>query len=254
MGNNIKALKQAQEEQDDLTKEMLNTMSNMLVQRVAATSAKLKEAAKADESLPIIAIVDKTEKYTLGIKETPNEEVTDGLKNMLSGNFWSGLGQLICGGIKVLLGDTSAGQSESTAYHIVYANNSLLRIDYMMYKYTFSSTGVMSKYENAFCFLLQIGVLDMTKVNPQILLFELTKTIGNENLEAAGRELAQVAVFAKNLYGTIADLDESVEIFKRKEMQLTAQPTQKPKPDKNDQEDEQDFYDDKMAMLTLSSS
>ena len=189
---------------------MLNTLNNMMVNKIVAASAKLKETATADESLPIIAVVDKKEKYTLGLTETPNEEVTEGLKGVLSGNFWYGLGQLICGGIKVFLGDRREGQSETTAaYHIVYANNTLLRIDYMMYKYTFSSTGIMSKYENAFCFLLQIGVLDMTKVNSQVLLFELTKTIGNENLEAIAHELCQIALFANIVCNTSDDLSES---------------------------------------------
>lgn len=217
MGNTIKSLKRAQEEEDERTKETLTHLSNFMIQKCASSSAQLKELARNDQDLPIVAIVDKTEKYTLGIKETPNEEITDGIKDMFSGNFFSGLGKLICGTIQVFLGDRSAGQSETKAFHVLYANNSLLRIDYMVYKYTFSSQGVLSKYENAVCFLFQVGVLDLQKVNPQVLLFELTKTIGGDpqKIKDAAEELKSVAIFAKTLYSTIQDLNEAAKQYEK---------------------------------------
>lgn len=211
MGNSIEAKKQEQEENDAKAKEMLNTMNNLMTQKCAATSAQFKDAAVADPTLPIVAVVDKTEKYMLNVKSVANDDVTSGLGEVLSGQFITGLGDMISGSIQVFLGDTSEGQSEETDFHIVYANNSLLRVDYLMYKYNFSSQGILSKYENAFCYVMQIGVLDLEKVNPQILLYEMTKTIGQDNLKEAAADLDQLAQFAKELYSTIRDLNDAAK-------------------------------------------
>lgn len=234
MGNSAKKLKRDQEEEDEHVKEILNTMANFLEQKCASASAEMKEAARVDQDLPILAIVDKTERYTLALKETPNEEVTGGIKKMFSGSFFSGLGDLICGAIKVFLGDRSVGKSEKRAFHIVYANNALLRVDYMMYNYTFDSNGIMSKHENAFCFLLQVGVLDMQKVNSQILLYELTKTIGDhKKMVAAARELHDVALFAKMLYRTIHSLNKA-----------SKEQEQEPKQDDQQKDKEEDPFEE----------
>ena len=211
MGNSIEAKKQEQEENDAKAKEMLNTMNNLMTQKCAATSAQFKDAAVADPTLPIVAVVDKTEKYMLKVKSVTNDDVTSGLGEVLSGQFMKGLGDMICGSIQIFLGDTSEGQSEETDFHVVYANNSLLRVDYLMYKYNFSSQGILSKYENAFCYVMQIGILDLEKVNPQILLYEMTKTIGQDNLKEAAADLDQLAQFAKELYSTIRDLNDAAK-------------------------------------------
>lgn len=107
-------------------------MNNLMTQKSAATSAQFKDAAVADPTLPIIAVVDKTEKYMLQVKSVANEDVTSGLGEVLSGQFMKGLGDMIFGAMQVFLGDTIEGQSEETDFHIVYANNSLLRVDYLM--------------------------------------------------------------------------------------------------------------------------
>lgn len=208
MGNTITdAKKQEQKENDAEIKEMLNTMNNMMSQKCAAISAQFKDAAVADPTLPIVAVVDKTEKYMLQIKQVANEDVTNGLNEVLSGSFMQGLKDSITGAMNVFLGDESEGESQETDFHVVYANNSLLRVDYLMYKYNFSSKGILHKFENAFCYVMQIGVLDLEKVNSQVLLYEMTKSIGNGDLDNAARELDHLAQFGKKLYATIRDLN-----------------------------------------------
>jgi len=53
---------------------------------------------------------------------------------------------------------------------------------------------------------MQVGVLDLEKVKPQILLYELTRAIGEENLPSAAKHLQGLAVFAKELHSTIHQL------------------------------------------------
>ena len=48
-------------------------------------------------------------------------------------------------------------------------------------------------------------------MNPQILLYELTRAVGRENLEAATKELEQVATLAEGLYKVIDQLDQAAK-------------------------------------------
>lgn len=231
MGNSVEAKKEEQEQDDAKAKEMLNTMNNLMTQKCAAISAQFKDAAVADPTLPIVAVVDKTEKYMLQVKSVANENISNGLKEVLSGQFMKGLEDTITGAMQVFVTDESEGESQETDFHVVYANNSLLRVDYLMYKYNFSSKGILSKYENAFCYVMQVGVLDLEKVNPQILLYEMTKTIGQRDLEDAAKNLDQLAKFGKELYSTIRDLNNAGKPDNEEKQQPKQQENPEPQED-----------------------
>lgn len=205
------AKKAEQNERDAEAKELLSTLNKSMTQRCAAVSAQLKEAAVSDRTLPIVAVIDKTEKYKLDVSEAGNEEVMKGIKDLLTGKYLKGLCNIVGTAITVFLGSESEGESQETGFHVVYANNGLLRVDYMIYKYHFTSEAILKKHENAFCYIMQIGVLDLEKVNSQILLYEMTKTIGETDLRNAANELRELAAFAKELYSTIHDLNRAAK-------------------------------------------
>ncbi|KAL9955116.1 hypothetical protein ACROYT_G036402 [Oculina patagonica] len=100
--------------------------------------------------------------------------------------------------LKITSITSSVGKEKE--FHVVFASNSLLRIDCYMYKYQFRSEGMREQYKNMFCYYIQVGVLDIMKVPPQILLYELTRSSGDpNNLEKASRHLEQVAKFSHRL-------------------------------------------------------
>ena len=184
-------------------------MHKMLVNKIAAISSKMENDAIEDKSLPIVAVVDKSQKYKIKVSEAPSQEITDAIGEVLKGDFLDGLKNLISVGLSQMLGNASAGETEKVDFHIVFANNSLLRVDYMIYKYEFSSKGIIDKVKNVFCYYLQVGVLDLEKVNPQILLYELTRAIGESRLPDAAKRLQNLTVFAKDLYKVMHELDRS---------------------------------------------
>lgn len=206
MGAALDAIKAQQEANDEKAKEMLDVVHKMMIQKIAATASKMEDGAIEDKSLPIVAIVDKSEKYKIKVTEAPDKDISDGVDELLSGNFLGTIKSLLKVALDEFLGNTSVGESEKSDFHVVFANNSLLRLDYMIYKYDFSSKGLLEEQQNAFCYYMQVGVLDLEKVNSQILLYELTRAIGEENLPKASQELAGLAKFANNLYLTIHEL------------------------------------------------
>lgn len=206
MGNILDKIKEQQEANEKDTLEKLQTVHKLMVDKVAATSTKLQNEAIEDKSLPIVSVVDKSQQYKVQVSSAPDPQVTGAIGQLLSGNFLAGLTSLIKVALNEFLGNTSAGESEKVDFHVIYANNSLLRIDYMLYKYEFASSGLKRDYQNAFCYYMQVGVLDLEKVNPQILLYELTRAIGEDNLPTAAKHLQGLAIFAKELYSTIHQL------------------------------------------------
>ena len=206
MGNIADKIKEQQEKNNAETTEKLQTIHKMMVDKIGATSAKMQNEAIEDKSLPIVTVVDKSQKYKIKVTSAPDPAITGAIGELMSGNFLAGITSLITVALNEFLGNTSAGETEKVDFHVIYANNSLLRIDYMMYKYEFTSSGLKSEFQNAFCYYMQVGVLDLEKVNPQILLYELTRAIGEDNLPSAAKHLQGLAVFAKELYTTIHQL------------------------------------------------
>ena len=166
----------------------------------------MENSAVEDKSLPIVAVVDKSMKYSIKVSSATSEEVGKAIGEVLKGDFLSGVTDLITVGLNAMLGNESVGETEKQDFHVVFANNSLLRIDWMFYKYEFSSKGLIDKAQNIFCYYLQVGVLDLEKVDPQILLYELTKAVGESSLPGASRHLKELNAFAKGLYSAINEM------------------------------------------------
>lgn len=210
MGTSISsAIKEQQDKNNQEVTETMQTMNKMLVNKIAAASAKMENDAIEDKSLPIVAVVDRSEKYKIKVSNAPSADINNAIDEVLKGDFLDGLKSLITAGLNTLLGNASAGETERVDFHVVFANNSLLRIDYMMYKYNFSSKGIIDEVQNVFCYYLQVGVLDLEKVNPQILLYELTRAIGESRLPDAAKRLQNLTAFAKELYKVVNELDKS---------------------------------------------
>ena len=207
MGTSIsKKLEEQQKNNDDKAVQELQMLQELMVNKVAAATSKMREQALKDANVPIVAFVDTSEKYSVSVSNVPDEDITKSIKEMFGGNIIQGLVSLIGVALNQFLGNTQAGVSEQNDYHIVFSDNALLRIDVMFYKYEFSSKGVEDERRNGFCYYTQAAVLNLKKVDPQVLLYELSRTIGEENIPEAVKELNSMAEFAEQLYQVINQL------------------------------------------------
>lgn len=89
---------------------------------------------------------------------------------------------------------------------MVYANNSILRVDYHMYKYDFSTQGLRHNAENAFCYVVQVSVLDLKKVDSQVVLYELDRAVGEGSIQGMTKKLHEEAGFMEDLYKVLSRL------------------------------------------------
>ena len=191
---------------EDNVKETVQILQKLVSAKLAAYSTEMEARAFEDKSLPIIAVVDKTEKYMVQVKEAPSEEIQKTLDDLFKGEFLDGLHNLVTAALNELLGNAAAGEKEKRGFHVVYANNSILRVDYHMYKYDFSSKGLRDKVQNALCYVVQMAVLDLQKVDPQVVLYELDRTIGAGKIQAAAEKLQEEGKYMEELYKVINQL------------------------------------------------
>ncbi|CAH3128284.1 unnamed protein product [Pocillopora meandrina] len=212
MGTSIsKKLEEQQKNNDEKAVEELQMLQEMMVNKVAAARAEIREKALKDANVPIVAFVDTSEKYSVDVSNAPDDAITTSIKEMFGGNIIQGLVSLIGVALNQFLVNTQAGVSEQNDYHIVFSDNALLRIDVMFYKYEFSSKGVEDERRNGFCYCTQAAVLDLKKVSPEVLLYELTRTIGQENIPDAVKQLHLTAEFGEQLYQVVNELTNAAK-------------------------------------------
>ena len=183
--------------------ESLQLLQKFVSAKLEAKATKLETEAFEDKSLPIVAKVKKVETYLVKVETAPSADIKKSMEDIFQGEFLDGFQHLVTAAVNELLGNTLAGEKEFSSFQVVFANNSLLRIDFYMYKYDFSSEGLREKIQNAFCYVVQVGVLDLKKVDPQVVLYELDKSIGTGNIPDAIAKIKEEVKYMEELYNVI---------------------------------------------------
>ena len=125
----------------------------------------------------------------------------------MSGAFMKSAGKLLTFGIRALLGNYSMGEYESSCMFIAWNDNALLRCDVYCYRWDFSAEGVFAKAEGVLGVLLIQRVIDMTKTDPQVLTWAISRQAeanGEEQkadamIDQATALLKKVASFQRDL-------------------------------------------------------
>ena len=183
--------------------ESLQLLQKFVSAKLEAKATKLETEAFEDKSLPIVAKVKKVETYLVKVETAPSADIKKSMEDIFQGEFLEGFQHLVTAAVNELLGNTLAGEKEFSSFQVVFANNSLLRIDFYIYKYDFSSEGLREKIQNAFCYVVQVGVLDLKKVDPQVVLYELDKSIGSGNIPDAIAKIKEEVKYMEELYNVI---------------------------------------------------
>ena len=96
----------------------------MMVDKITAASNKMGDEAVEDKSLPVISIVDKSEKYQIKpVTSVSDKGIENAIGEVMSGDFLGGLKNLINVALNEVLGKTSAGETEKTDSRVIYPNN-----------------------------------------------------------------------------------------------------------------------------------
>ena len=129
-----KAIKEQQEQGDLESVRQLHTLEQILDAKVDADAGKITADASKVKRLPIASwsVVDSKKQYAVSVKDVPDEAIAKAVQEIVKVDFPSGLVQILSDSLNEFLGNTAAGASEKKDFHVVFSDDSLLRVDYML--------------------------------------------------------------------------------------------------------------------------
>lgn len=178
----------------------LCSLERKVCRKLGEQSTKLYINTLNDECLPIVCAVDKTQSYSLKVQSVSSEEIRKRIKERLQGDYLEELVTLLTEELNNVLRDTKTGDHENVYTHVVFANKSVLRIDLFVYHRRFRPSESLRKYHNILAYFMQVGLVDMAKARPQVLICELRRATEDDKLCEVSNKIRKRAEYIKGLY------------------------------------------------------
>ena len=185
---------------------MLRKREAEMRQKHEEKKAKLYIDALNDECLPIICAVDTFYEFLCEVKRPdvsiPEDPFGIGMimEKHLRGEYLKEFVGLLQGVVeKVLTQKTEVVEERHT--HVVYANMSVLRIDYFLYLHRFKVDDNVEM--NTLFYFVQVGVIDMARARLPVLIYELTRATDSGVLGNAGKKLEDIATSSIHLHKAV---------------------------------------------------
>ena len=183
MGQSVSELRkqathdQAQNEQKQKFVERLQILEKMIEQRLEIVKIDILNGEKNNQEIDTGTIVSlhKVVHIKVGEKESDRDELSKAIHQLFSDDFISGLESIVELGAETVLGNDSMGEYESKDMFIVWNDNALLRCDAYYYRWNFVSKSVIDETEGVTGCLLVKRVIDLTKTDPQVLTWVITR-------------------------------------------------------------------------------
>ena len=179
-GSYLKSMKQSKIGSKDETIEQLGLIQQMLVAKTETVAKKMRDDANEDKRFPVKAVVKTVGKQLIATGDKASvEEIRMNVREVCRSEFVDGLIKMAWRDVNELLQNTTGNEAERMASQLVISNSSVLRVDYLVYKFAFSSKGLKDKFECAICYVVQLGILNLEKANLEDVKEELAKCITN---------------------------------------------------------------------------
>ena len=207
MGISVSTVLEGNEVQSDIkTICELYSLERKISRKLEEQTWKLYLNALHDECLPIVCAVDKKQKLLLNVDSVASDEIKKKVNEVLLGDYLEELIKLLSEKLNNVLRNTTTGDEESLITHVVFANKSVLRIDLFVYHRRFRLSESLCEYNNILAYFVQVGLLDITKARPQVLIYELTRATELDKLREASNNLLAQAKYIARLYDALHHL------------------------------------------------
>lgn len=159
-------------------------------EKLECVKAKLYTDALNDECIPIVCAVDKFNDIIFIPKDEMSIDQKNSVKNLIQRHLRMDessdeeLITLVTSVVAILLSQKKGTSEKHT--HVVYANRSFIRFDYHIHLDILDDGGGVLFYYG------QVGLIELAKARPPVLLYELTRSTGNGYLKKAGKELRKL--------------------------------------------------------------
>jgi hypothetical protein len=177
MGQSITKLRKeiTQEGQKREFEERLQILEKMIEQRLEIEKIAILHGEKNDQEIDTGTIVSLHKMVFIKTEKKESEDLNKVIHQLFSGDFIGGLESIVQLGAESVLGNDSVGEYNSTDMFIVWSDNALLRCDTYYYRWNFVSKSVINEVEGVTGCLLMKRVIDITKTDPQVLTWAITR-------------------------------------------------------------------------------
>jgi len=174
MGQSASQIRNAAESEDEKVKAELEERLSFL-HKAALNHLEVKKheiMSGSENNLKIHGGTDVEEHMKIRLNASSDEsQLTDAIGDIFSGDVLDGLKKVVVAATESILGNGAVGEVEEQDYEIVWYNNALVRIDFYLWRYNFSSKGVIQDVENVLAYYAVKRVLDWDKVDPQVVTY-----------------------------------------------------------------------------------
>ena len=192
-------------EEEIRMKEQLDFFQKMASAKSETFENRLKRMLGNPEELGELEIVGgRALEYYSGQHVDISQQCEDAIAEEINGYFKGSpeiktiIQKLVKQGLTGLIGNTSIGETEESLVFVFPENYSIVRVDMIAYKYTFSSRDVLaSNMENMFVYTMAKSIVDHKKVGIDYLLRAVADMMRNDSNK--GPSLEEMTPFIRNL-------------------------------------------------------
>ena len=200
-------LKSANEDIRRKMEERLQILEKMVQGNLDKQQSLVIAGRRGDQKIHSGTVVQAFKQVNVVMQEKGSGDLETAIDDFFQGSFMSGFSKLVSMSVKTVLGNSSMGEYQSSSMLIVWTDNALIRCDTYCYRWNFSAEGVIEQVEGAVGILMIQRVIDVSKTDPQVLSWALTRQArlsgGHNNefevIERAMIVLEKVAKFQRRM-------------------------------------------------------
>lgn len=217
-------------ENEQRMKEQFSFLQKMARSKSETFENRLKVMLSNKEAAGALEIVgDKAFEYHnsqhVNISSKCDQAIQEAVGEFFKGGSGvkDGFCTLVKHGLSGLIGDTTIGETEEKMFFVFPENYSIVRVDVMAYKYTFSSKGVLANdVENVFVYTMAKSIVDHKKVGIDFLMHAVVDMMRTENDDEP--DLDAVMPFIKKLQACWMMLDAAAQPLDLNSLKSGAKP------------------------------
>jgi len=209
MGNPISNFIQQQEdakidEDKERSNEAISLLGTLATNKISAQKAEIEQEIMQNGKIiaicPIMELQDVS--IVVGKSSTLADQIDGIVDNLFSGKFVDAIKNAVKCGIDAMLKDSFTGsEKEHKDFIMTFENASLVRCDFYVYRYSFSSENGLGKYcESVIAYWCRKTICSDQKSDPQVILYFLTQLVSrSQKVDNIVQELKDDVTIANEL-------------------------------------------------------
>ncbi|KAG9123997.1 hypothetical protein FRC07_013253 [Ceratobasidium sp. 392] len=207
MGSAISSILTGNQQVKTEVKEQLQFLVNAATERLDRYQTELEDAF-ADPSLiqrrsvPGKRALRWVREYTVGVSDKPADNVSNAVNSFFgiatakdgekTDKVVEGFKSVVTAALDAFLGNSQAGEHEEQKFFVFVQHNAIIRIDVKLWRYNFTSKGVMAEENDVLCYIICSSVVDRTALTHDEMIYLLSEHAGDDNVEAYVDDLAKI--------------------------------------------------------------